>query len=336
GIGKLTVRWNGYYSENTRDIFSDLIDFEGYRIYISLDDRPSRFSILTSHDREDFNRFRYAPNSTTGVVWVLEEIPFTLDSLRKIYNDPNFDPRLYTTRNPLIDNGEAYYFEPEDINASSLGGPGEISKVYPQLTNPGADPALWDSSEVTYDYGEPLPKYFEYEYVIENLLSTIPYFVSVTAFDFGSPIAGLPPLETMPLNNTIFEYPNLPVDSVLAQDLDVYIYPNPYLGDANYRDRGLEGVNELGHRVSIGDRADNRMQRIHFANLPPRCTIKIYSLDGDLIRELIHDVDPSSPSASHDTWDLISRNTQLVVSGLYYWIVESSARIQMGKLAIIR
>ena len=337
GIGKLTVRWNGYYSENTRDIFSNLIDFEGYRVYISLDDRRSSFSLLTSHDREDYNRYRYVANSPSGVNWVLEEIPFTIDSLRTLFADPNFDPNDYTIRRPLSFQGELYYFEPEDINASSLGGSREIRKVYPQITtHPGTDPAQWDSSEVTYDYGETLPKYFEYEFVINNLLPTIPYFVAVTAFDFGSPIAGLPALETDPINNSIYEYPNLPVDSVLINDLDVYVYPNPYLGDADYRGRGFEGVDEIGHRLDSTAKADDRMYRIHFANLPPKCTIQIYSLDGDLIREIFHDVDPSSPSASHDTWDLISRNTQSVVSGLYYWIVESAERTQMGKLAIIK
>ena len=337
GKGKLTVRWNGYYSENTRDTFSDLIDFEGYRVYIALDDRASNFSILTSFDREDYNRYRYAPNSQTGENWVLEEVPFTLDSLKTMFNDPNFNPNFYSIRHPLIFNGQTYYFEPEDINASHLGGYGEIRKVYPQITNnPGTDPAMWDSSEVTYDYGEPLPKYFEYEYVIEKLLPTIPYFAAVTAFDFGSPVAGLPPLETTPINNSVFEYPNLPVDSVIANDLDVYVYPNPFLGDADYRGRGFEGVDDRGHRRDSLSFPDDRVHQIHFANLPPNCTIKIFSLDGDLVREIVHDVEPSSPRASHDSWDLISRNTQLVVSGLYYWVVESSERTQMGKLAIIR
>lgn len=337
GIGQFTVRWNGYYSENTRDLFSNIIDFEGYRIYISRDDRRSSFSLLTSHDREDYNRYRNVPSPQSGSQWVLDEFPFTIDTLRAIFDDSAFDPNQYTISRPLTFNGQSYYFEPEDINADGLGGRGEIRKVYPQITeHPGTDSALWDSAEVTYDYGEPLPKYFEYEFEIKNLLPTVPYFVSVTTFDFGSPIAGLKALETDPINNSIFEYPNLPVDSVLSNNLDIYVYPNPYLGDAQYRVRGLEGINDFGHRVSQGDRANDRVQRIHFANLPPYCTIKIFSLDGDLVRELLHDVDPSAPSASHDTWDLISRNTQLVVSGLYYWVVESNDRTQMGKMVIIR
>ena len=46
--------------------------------------------------------------------------------------------------------------------------------------------------------------------------------------------------------------------------------------------------------------------------------------------------DPADPNSSHESWDLISRNTQMVVSGLYYWVVETEdGSTQMGKLVII-
>jgi hypothetical protein len=74
---------------------------------------------------------------------------------------------------------------------------------------------------------------------------------------------------------------------VTGADSKAYVYPNPYRGDAGYRDLGFEGRLE-------DDRPDYRVREIHFANLPPKCTISIYSLDGDLIRELEHDMDPSA------------------------------------------
>ena len=78
------------------------------------------------------------------------------------------------------------------------------------------------------------------------------------------------------------------------------------------------------------------MRSIHFANLPARCTIRIYSLDGDLVREIEHDFDRADPLADHDTWGLITRNSQQAVSGLYYWTVEDkNGQVQVGKLAII-
>ena len=327
--GKLLVRWNGYYSENTKDVFSGLLDFEGYRVYISRDDRRTSFSLITSYDRENFNRYRYDAASTQSNKWVLEGIPFTLDSLRVIYDDQNFDPLIYRVNSPLNWGGEQYYFTPQDFNVSELGETGTIRKAYPNVTAvPGTDPSLWNPAEITYEHGEPLPMYYEYEFEIENLLPTVPYYVSITTFDFGSPISGLPALETDILNNMIAEYPLETVDAVIQNELDVFIYPNPYRSDREYEDRGFENLGT--------DLASDKFKRIHFANLPAKCRISIYSLDGDLIREIFHDKNPAEPSASHDTWDIISRNTQTVVSGLYYWVVESDTRIQMGKLVIIK
>ncbi len=328
-VGKLLVRWNGFYSENSKDIFSGLLDFEGYRVYISRDDRRTSFSVITSYDRENFNRYRYNAASTQTNKWVLEGIPFTLDSLRVIYDDQNFDPLIYRVNSPLNWGGEQYYFTPQDFNVSELGETGTIRKAYPNVTAaPGTDPSLWDPAEVTYEHGDPLPMYYEYEFEIENLLPTVPYYVSVTTFDFGSPISGLPALETDILNNMIIEYPLETVDAVIQNKLDVFVYPNPYRSDREYEDRGFENLGT--------DLASSRAKRIHFANLPAECKISIYSLDGDLIKEIFHDKNPAEPSASHDTWDLISRNTQSIVSGLYYWVVESETRTQMGKLVIIK
>jgi hypothetical protein len=99
--------------------------------------------------------------------------------------------------------------------------------------------------------------------------------------------------------------------------------------DAGYRYYGFED------REQSGDPVD-RTRTIHFANLPPKCTIRIFSLDGDLIREIVHDVPADDPLANHDRWDMITRNSQMVVSGLYYWTVEDdTGRTQIGKLAII-
>ena len=63
----------------------------------------------------------------------------------------------------------------------------------------------------------------------------------------------------------------------------------------------------------------------------------MYCLDDDLVREIIHDKDNSDPNTTHDTWDLITRNTQSVVSGLYYWTVENTETgdVQIGKLVIV-
>jgi len=326
--GKLTVRWNGFYSENTPDIFSKIIDFEGYRVYIGRDDRPTSFSVVASYDREDYNRYRYVEITQDSIAWLLEETPFTIDSLRTMFNDPEFDPLRYTRANPFSFNGELYIFKPQDYNVSTLSSTG-IHKAYPDAFNPGPDSSQWSPEDITEEHGQSLPKFHEYEYVIDNLLPTVPYNVAVTTFDFGSPTVGLASLETDPTNNTVVEYPQPPADSIEKYKLDVYVYPNPYRIDAGYCALGFEG------RLDP-DRPDDRVRAIHFGNLPAKCTISIYSLDGDLIKKIYHDRSPCDPQSSHDQWNLITRNTQTVVSGLYYYVVESENRTQIGKFVIIK
>jgi hypothetical protein len=326
--GKLTVRWNGYYSETTRDIFSRIVDFEGYRVYMGRDERLTSLSLLASYDTEDYNRYVYRETSPGTYGWSLDEIPFTVDSLRTLFGDPDFEPLLYTRLNPFNREGKTYAFDKQDYNTSDLGNPVGIHRAYPDAVNPGNDSSKWQEDDLTAEHGRPLPKYYEYEFVIDNLLPTVEYYVAVTCFDFGSPTAGLLALETDPTNNEVIEYPQTPSDTVSKYGLDVYVYPNPYRSDGAYTARGFENRDRT--------LAEDRARRIHFANLPRVCKIRIFSLDGDLVREIDHNFPTGGPTSQHDTWDLITRNTQAAVSGLYYFVVESPERTQIGKFVIIR
>jgi heme/copper-type cytochrome/quinol oxidase subunit 2 len=332
-VGSLRIRFNGQRSETTRDVFSRSLDFEGYRIYLARDARAASYSVVTSYDLEDYNKFVYDPSRGE---WELNDEPFTLQELRCLYgdscNDPFFNPLIYTPSSPYTHSGSwgdsVFYFAAQDFNQAELGLPGSIRKLYPDQPFPShPDPDSARPEELTEDS---CFKYFEYEYVIDNLLPTVPYWVNVTAFDFGSPSSGLPSLESSVTVGAKSAYPLSSADEVAQKDLKVFVYPNPYRIDAGYQALGFEGRNP---EMTL---PPDRMRLIHFANLPPKCTIRIFTLDGDLVREIVHDIVPSDPNASHDTWNLITRNTQLVVSGLYYWTVETKdGETQIGKLVII-
>jgi hypothetical protein len=253
-----------------------------------------------------------------------------LEDLRLRYGLPDLeDPPLeYHRANPLIFEGDFYFFETQDHNQYELGLSDGIRKLYDDAVKPPADSSLWQDDELVFDYDPPLPKYYEYEYVLENLLPTVAYYVSVTAFDFGSPSSGLASLETKPINNYIKELPLTPADSVQKYELDAYVYPNPYRVDADYSEHGFEN--------RYRNLAPERARLVHFVNLPRVCKISIFSLDGDLVRQIDHNFPEGGPNSMHETWDLITRNTQAVVSGLYYWVIESDRRTQVGKLAVIK
>ena len=56
-----------------------------------------------------------------------------------------------------------------------------------------------------------------------------------------------------------------------------------------------------------------------------------------VMRMLACFIRPDSGTASVHRWNLITRNTQMAVSGIYYWTVEddSTGTVQVGKLVII-
>ncbi|UCD63068.1 MAG: hypothetical protein JSW34_09950 [Candidatus Zixiibacteriota bacterium] len=329
-VGRLRVRFNGLTSETIKDRFSGISDFEGYRVYIGRDDRIAAYSIVASYDRENYNKYVW---DNYRLEYRLLDVPMYPDELQLLYGDPaglsDFDPTLFTRDNPYVHPDfpdSIFYFVRQDFNRSVFGETTPITKVYPEQAFPSTlDPALAPPEELTDDG---YFKYFEYELVIDGLLPTVPYYVNVTAFDFGSPQIGLSALESSLLNGAQVAYPLASADEIERRDLKVFVYPNPYRADADYQADGFENRDGIESR--------HRMRRIHFANLPNVCAIYIYSLDGDLVRQLDHNYPEGGPEATHETWNLITRNTQAAESGLYYWVVESDEGTQIGKLVIIK
>lgn len=350
-VGSLIIRWNGTKSENTPDVFSRERDFEGYRVYVGRDERRGSFSVTASYDIEDFNRWEFNAASDK---FELKVSPFTLQELQCLYapdgcTDTIWSPNSYPRNHPLIvpsgpgQDPKVYYFEPQDFNQSILGNypdaQTQIRKTYPNSPKP---PVLEpDSIRILFPNGadslylteEGFIKYYEYEFTIEGLLPTVPYWINVTAFDYGSPQSNLKALETSPTLQALVRYPLDAPDPANPKATPVFVWPNPYVLDAGYRTSGYEGR-------GYADRPDDRVRLIHFANLPAKCKVSIYTLDGDLVREFTHP-NPAPPlgcasTPYEDCWDLITRNTQQVVSGMYYWTVEDeTGNVQMGKLAIV-
>jgi len=108
--------------------------------------------------------------------------------------------------------------------------------------------------------------------------------------------------------------------------LNVKVVPNPYLIH-----------NEWQQSFS------NR--RLKFINLPSECTIRVFNLNGELVKTIKHHHTLSVESGEEEIvgsaggdewWDLLSENRQLVASGVYIYHIESDVGEQVGKLVIIR
>ncbi len=316
-FGKVTIQWNGELSENAIDVFSGTKDFEGYRVYYSLTDRASDFVMLTSYDLDDYRRYEFDPILRS---WSQVTVPITLVDLHTLWG-PDFDPLAYPDEFNYFTEpttGKLVYFRKQDWNQSNLTSPNGIRRVYPNADRN-------DESDTT---DEGFLRYYEYEYTLENLQPSISYNFSVTAFDFGSLKVDLGALESSPLTNAVVEYPLPSGDEVEENAMQVMVYPNPYRIDGGYAASGYENRDRT--------KSSERTRVVNFANLPNVCTIRIYSIDGDLIKEIEHYHPEGGPGSQHETWDVISRNTQSVVTGLYLWQVESEMGEQIGKLVIMK
>ncbi len=161
-------------------------------------------------------------------------------------------------------------------------------------------------------------------------------YFAVTSFDRGIPSQNLQALESGKDGNRITIFGGPSATSTLD---NVYVVPNPYLGQSKFD--GRRDKDEKG----------DRSKRIWFVNLPENCTIKIFTLAGDLVDEIEHNgvsvVDVINPSkASHtgiapggiEPWDLLSKNDQIIASGVYLYSVEDHATgdVKVDKFVLIK
>jgi len=80
---------------------------------------------------------------------------------------------------------------------------------------------------------------------------------------------------------------------------------------------------------------DPAFPEVHFTHLPAKCTIRIFNTAGDLIQTLHHD-QPGIDSDGYEPWNLLSKNDQLVASGVYIFHVEAPGYGEfVGKFAVI-
>lgn len=110
----------------------------------------------------------------------------------------------------------------------------------------------------------------------------------------------------------------IPQDQLTDNDLDrVLIVPNPYV------------VTHVGQKSSYD-------AKIYFTRLPKECTIKIYTVAGDLIRTIHHVDQDGTFRYGMDVWDLLSDNRQRAASQGLIAVIETPNGAQtVKKFAVV-
>ena len=172
--------------------------------------------------------------------------------------------------------------------------------------------------------------YYHYHWQNEDVLNGWPdrTAFSVTAFDRGDVATGLVSLESSKNDNR-----KIVVPGTVPTTEGVSVYPNPYRARASW------------------DGDSNRERLIWFCNLPAQARIKIYTLSGDLVKEIDHDGanyrggdvrrmpnENRVLSGGEHPWDLLTMHEQEIATGMYVFSVEDLATsdVQVGKFLVIK
>jgi hypothetical protein len=99
---------------------------------------------------------------------------------------------------------------------------------------------------------------------------------------------------------------------------DVYVVPNPYIAYSS-----AETVFRTGIR-------DDR--RLEFRNLPRQCTIRIYTIVGELVTTL-----EKNDNTNYAWWDLLSFESQEIAYGVYIYHIDAPGiGTKIGRFAVIK
>jgi hypothetical protein len=191
-----------------------------------------------------------------------------------------------------------------------------------------AQPMTFENDPVTY----------RFKYTMDNLLNGWQYQFMVTAFDKGDKELNLESLESSYTENEFRVFAGTGTQSIEKKGKPhVGVYPNPYKTAAAW------------------DGTTSRTQKLYFTNLPAKCTINIYTSNGDLVATLSHDASTYQGedskwyeaygsegkmvfSGGEHAWDLLSTSKTNIAMGVYLFTVKDTktGNIEVGKFAVMK
>lgn len=319
--GKVILYWNDI-AESSVDVLTGYADFEGYKIYKSMDGGSSWGSASERIYDTDGLFVGWRPHAQF-------DLSAQEDSLHCVYSN-NYDCNRNHRRNHSI-NGPDPYFP-----WFSLGN----------------DTGLDIIRMVEEDWKVVNGITYKYKYIDDNVIDGLEYTYSVVAYDMGVE----PTYETryIALGNGQFEtiidtnfsnpnewanpegyahienskgtttldrnfcqaFPGIKPQSDLS---NVKVIPNPYVVRSKFKESEFR-------------------RRIRFTNLPEKCSITIYTISGELVYKIEHE----NVLSGNVWWDMRTVNNQEIAPGLYlYYIKNNSPNLNsnreiVGKFAVVR
>ena len=275
-------------------------DFGGYRIYRVTNTPDSTFMTLVR---------RFSLNSGSGITWRMSRVnprtlqfvcPAVFDSARNVIGGPVAFDSIATFVDP--DSNANYVKVCRIVNQSGQcisRGDSVLVLIPPPGPHDGV--RLWYS--VTYERKNTISNDYE------------DLFVPDTLDAYARCSRPGDPTSCPNLNNklaNIIAEPVEPTGGPTPNLERVHVVPNPYRGREAWEAGGVPEV--------------------HFLNLPSHARISIYTVAGDLVRQLDHD----DAVRDFTRWDLTNAQGRDVGSGIYMYRVEAGAFRFQSRFVVIR
>ena len=317
GQGEVNIYWNDF-AESSRDVVTGYADFEGYKIYKSIDGgsawgEAEDMIFDTEGIFAGWRPFRQFDLSAES------------DSVRCVYSNDDCSEEEGNRGHSI--RGEDPYFpwfslgNDSGLEAVRLDEPivinGDTMK-YRFIDKNVIDGLEYTYSVVAYDMGVEPPFRTTYkntgdgqfEAVIDTNYSNPDQWASPDGYASIENSKGTTVLD----RNFVQVYPGVTPTSDLS---NVGVVPNPYI-------------------VHSGFKESEHLRQIRFTNIPAQCTITIFTLNGEHVSTIEHD----NEETGNAWWDMRSVNNQEISPGLYLFHVEQSNSSMsepfIGKFAVIR
>jgi hypothetical protein len=107
--------------------------------------------------------------------------------------------------------------------------------------------------------------------------------------------------------------------TTISADLDkIKVVPNPYMVSSQYE-------------VEFGILRKEPIRQLKFNNLPPVCTIYIFTVAGDKVKTINHASDNGT-----ETWDMRTDGNRVIAAGVYIYLVKTNTAEKIGRFAVIK
>lgn len=112
--------------------------------------------------------------------------------------------------------------------------------------------------------------------------------------------------------------PSVSGEKVKQEISKIKVVPNPYIVSSLYE-------------IEYGELRQEPLRQIQFINLPPECTIYIFTVDADLVQTIYH-----SSTTGTAVWDLRAAGGRVIAPGVYIYVVKTKDTEYIERFAVIK